>query len=122
MSERYLTTFLLVAMLLGIGSAYGQDDITDTDPLAAAVREAELISGTRQLTFTGRRAGEGYYSADGSQMVFQSEREPGNPFYQIYTIDLETGDLDRVSPGYGKTTCAWIHPDGNRRDVLVHAW
>jgi len=26
-------------------------------------------------------------------MVFQSEREPGNPFYQIYLLDLETGEL-----------------------------
>ncbi|MEZ6115688.1 MAG: M20/M25/M40 family metallo-hydrolase [Pirellulaceae bacterium] len=45
-------------------------------------------------------------------MVFQSEREPGNPFYQIYVLDFETGDVQRVSPGQGKTTCAWIHPDG----------
>jgi hypothetical protein len=47
-------------------------------------------------------------------MVFQSEREPGNPFYQIYLLDLETGDTQRVSPGTGKTTCAWIHPSGDR--------
>ncbi|QDV56869.1 M28 family peptidase [Rosistilla oblonga] len=84
------------------------------DPKEAAAKEAEWLTGTRQLTFSGRRSGEGYYSADGSQMVFQSEREPGNPFYQIYLLDLETGDLDRVSPGTGKTTCAWIHPDGKR--------
>lgn len=84
------------------------------DPKQAAAKEAEWLTGTRQLTFSGRRSGEGYYSADGTQMVFQSEREPGNPFYQIYLLDLETGDLDRVSPGTGKTTCAWIHPQGDR--------
>jgi Tol biopolymer transport system component len=44
--------------------------------------------------------------------VFQSEREPGNPFFQIYLMDLETGDVERLSPGYGKTTCAWLHPAG----------
>jgi Tol biopolymer transport system component len=43
-------------------------------------------------------------------MVFQSEREPGNPFYQIYLLDMETGDSHRVSPGNGKTTCAYIKP------------
>ncbi len=75
-----------------------------------------LLSDTRQLTFEGRRAGEGYFSADGSMMVFQSEREPGNPFFQIYLMSLETGDTRRISPGYGKTTCAWIHP--NRKSVL----
>lgn len=72
------------------------------------------MSGIRQLTFEGRRAGEGYFSADGTKIVFQSEREEGNPFYQIYLLDLETGDTERISPGVGKTTCAWIHPDGKR--------
>lgn len=76
--------------------------------------EAALLSHVRQLTFEGRRAGEGYFSADGKRMVFQSEREPGNPFYQIYLLDLETGDIERVSHGAGKTTCAWIHPAGDR--------
>jgi Tol biopolymer transport system component len=66
------------------------------------------------LTFEGRRAGEGYFSQDGSQLVFQSEREPGNPFFQIYVMDHRTGDIERVSPGRGKTTCAWIHPDGRK--------
>ncbi len=77
-------------------------------------REAEgrLMSNIRQLTYEGLRAGEGYFSADGSTMIFQSERDEKNPFYQIYLMDLESGDLRRVSPGFGKTTCAWIHPKG----------
>ncbi len=81
---------------------------------ALAQSEGDFLSGTRQLTFEGRRSGEGYFSADGSKMIFQSEREEGNPFYQIYLMDLETGDQERISPGMGKTTCAWIHPDGKR--------
>jgi len=95
-------------------SANDQPDITESDPRAAAAREAMLVSGVRQLTFEGRRAGEGYFSRDGRQMVFQSEREPGNPFFQIYLMDLETGDVERMSPGHGKTTCAWIHPEGDK--------
>lgn len=91
-------------------------DIVESDPDAAAEAEARLLTKTRQMTFEGRRAGEGYFSQDGSLMVFQSEREPGNPFFQIYLMDLETGDVDRVSPGHGKTTCAWIHP--NNQQVL----
>jgi len=84
---------------------------------ATAPAEAEdpgLLSNTRQLTFAGERTGEGYFSADGSKMVFQSEREAGNPFYQIYWLDLVTGKSQRVSPGYGKTTCAWIHPSDEK--------
>ncbi|MDJ0806376.1 MAG: M20/M25/M40 family metallo-hydrolase [Gammaproteobacteria bacterium] len=72
--------------------------------------EEALLSNIRQLTFEGQRAGEGYFSADGSRMIFQSERDRQNPFYQIYLMDLETGDVQRVSPGIGKTTCAWVHP------------
>lgn len=72
--------------------------------------EAAFLTGVRQITFEGRRAGESYFSADGRQMVFQSEREPGNPFYQIYLMDMDTGDVERISTGIGKTTCAWIHP------------
>ncbi|MDH3660429.1 MAG: M28 family peptidase [Alphaproteobacteria bacterium] len=76
--------------------------------------EAKLLGNTRQLTFEGRRAGEGYFSADGTKLIFQSEREPDNPFYQIYLMDLETGDIERVSPGTGKTTCAWLHPENRK--------
>jgi Tol biopolymer transport system component len=79
-------------------------------PAGAEDNETRFIRNARQLTFEGRRAGEGYFSADGNFLVFQSEREPGNPFYQIYTLSFETGDVTRVSPGKGKTTCAWFHP------------
>ena len=85
-------------------------DPAATDPSA----ETRLLRGTRQVTFEGRRAGESYFNADGTKMVFQSEREEGNPFYQIYLLDLETGDVERVSPGHGKTTCAWIHPNDSK--------
>ncbi|HRQ90552.1 MAG TPA: peptidase M28, partial [Bacteroidia bacterium] len=97
--------------LVGLHPAPAEEPL---DAEAAAKAEAALLSGVRQLTFEGLRAGEGYFSADGKEMVFQSEREEGNPFYQIYRMDLETGDTVRVSPGKGKTTCAWIHPDGKR--------
>ncbi len=78
----------------------------------ANASESALLSNVRQVTFEGRRAGEGYFSRDGKMLVFQSERDPENPFFQIFLLDLETGDTRRVSPGTGKTTCAWVHPDG----------
>lgn len=81
---------------------------------AATAEGPALMDGVRQLTFDGRRSGEGYFSADGRTLVFQSEREPDNPFYQIYALDMETGDTERISPGHGKTTCSWVHPDGAR--------
>src|ERR1043166_3788986 len=77
---------------------------------SGASAEARFLSHTRQLIFEGRRSGEGYFSPDGKALIFQSEREPGNPFYQIYTLDLETGESRRVSPGTGKTTCGFFRP------------
>ncbi|MDH4037914.1 MAG: M28 family peptidase [Candidatus Krumholzibacteria bacterium] len=76
--------------------------------------EAVFLKNTRQLTYGGKRAGEGYFSADGKQLIFQAEREADNPFYQIYILSLETGDSHRVSNGVGKTTCAYFRADGER--------
>jgi Tol biopolymer transport system component len=79
-------------------------------PATAATPERDFLSRVRRLTVEGRRAGEGYWSPDGKRLVFQSEREPGNPFYQIYAVDLTSGDTVRISPGMGKTTCAFFRP------------
>jgi len=72
--------------------------------------ERSFLSRVRRLTVEGRRAGEGYWSPDGKQLVFQSERDPANPFYQIFVLDFATGDTKRISPGTGKTTCAFFRP------------
>ena len=77
---------------------------------APAEAEARLLTNTRQLIFEGRRSGEGYFSPDGKALIFQSERDPANPFYQIHLLDLESGDSHRVSPGIGKTTCSFFRP------------
>lgn len=72
--------------------------------------ERQYLSRVRRLTVEGKRAGEGYWSPDGKRLVFQSERDPANPFYQIYVLDFATGDTKRISPGTGKTTCAFFRP------------
>jgi Tol biopolymer transport system component len=99
-----LRAWAVVVTLVGVGLAPAQ---AAEDPAAA---EARFLGNPRQLTYEGRRSGEGYFSADGKSLIFQSEREAGNPFYQIYLLDLESGDTHRVSPGQGKTTCAFVRP------------
>ncbi len=81
--------------------------------LAWAADESTFLSQTRQLTFEGRRSGEGYFSPDGKMLIFQSERDADNPFYQIFTLDLESGDTKRISPGFGKTTCAFFRANSD---------
>ncbi|MCS6852272.1 MAG: biopolymer transporter Tol [Gemmataceae bacterium] len=86
------------------------------DPAADWQRqEAAHLTNIRQITRDFLRAGEGYFSPDGKQIIFQAE-EPGtgNPFYQIFVMDLATGRYRRVSPGVGKTTCAFFRPDGRK--------
>ncbi len=72
--------------------------------------ESELLPTTKQLITDGLRSGEGYFSANGSQLIYQAELPGSNPFYQIYVLDLASGSSRRVSPGIGLTTCSWIHP------------
>src|SRR4051794_8802354 len=77
--------------------------------------EAAHLQNVRQLTKDFVRAGEAYFSPDGKQIVFQAEeKDGGNPFYQIFLMDLETGKVRRVSPGVGKTTCSYFSPDGKK--------
>src|SRR6202045_497134 len=84
--------------------------LAGTPQAAPEYQERDFLSRIRRLTVEGKRAGEGYWSPDGTRIVFQSEREPGNPFYQIYTLDLATGETTRISTGIGKTTCAFFRP------------
>jgi Tol biopolymer transport system component len=112
---RRLTTPLVLTGLAVLAAAL----LTVFEPgvrAQATLQERDFLSRVRRLTVEGRRAGEGYWSKDGKKLVFQSEREPGNPFYQIYLMDLASGDVTRVSPGMGKTTCSFINPETN--DIL----
>ena len=77
---------------------------------APEYQERDFLTRTRRITVDGRRSGEGYFNTDGTRMVFQSERDPSNPWYEILTLDLGTGDVKRVSPGIGKTTCSYFRP------------
>ena len=104
--KKLTSTIVLAALAAGILAAEAQQG-------AASYSERDFLSRIRRLTIEGKRSGEGYWSPDGKRMVFQSEREPGNPFYQIYVMDLVSGDVKRVSPGMGKTTCAFFRPDSD---------
>lgn len=111
---RSLRGALLFVLLSALATVATRSAVAQQKENSNTSVEQRFLSNVVQLTFDGRRSGEGYFNSDGTEMVFQSERRADNPFFQIYTLDLETGDTTDVSPGFGKTTCAWIHPDGNR--------
>ena len=78
--------------------------------LAIDVTASDFIKEDYQLSDKEVRVGEAYYRADMKWMVYQAEVSESNPFYQIYLKDLVSGKVQQVSPGNGKTTCAWVHP------------
>src|SRR3982750_133508 len=96
--------FRTLILLLLLGATLGAQSPAEPP------QERDFLSRIRRLTLEGRRSGEGYWGPDGKTLVFQSEREAGNPFYQIYKMDLTSGNVERVSPGMGKTTCSFINP------------
>jgi len=89
------------------------------DPEAWEKEEAAHFKNIKQVTHDFVRAGEGYFSPDGKQIVFQAEeKDSKNPFYQIFVMELSSGKTRRVSNGVGKTTCSYFSPDGKK---LIYA-
>ena len=83
------------------------------EPSSLAEGEAEHLANLRQVTYGLPRAGEGYFSADGEWIVYQAY-PVGYPFYQIYMQKLDEREPRRISPGRGRTTCAYFHPNGEQ--------
>ena len=89
--------------------------------LAAAQEAAPLLSsqeaghlGTpRQVTLGLPRAGEGYFSPDGTMIVYQAY-PVGYPFYQIYVQRLDERTPRLLSTGRGRTTCSYFAPTGDK--------
>src|SRR5437899_11847568 len=85
------------------------------EPVDWEKAEERYLTNIKQVTHEFVRAGEGYFSPDQKQIIFQAEeKDTGNPFYQIFVMDLETGKYRRVSSGIGRTTCSYFSPDGKK--------
>lgn len=109
--KKYIIALSVLVAFVTLNSAIVSADSKSAAPSTNFVDQPNtLISNSKQLTFVGTRSGEGYFSADGKKMIYQSEREEGNPFYQMFVLDLESGKSSRISTGIGMTTCGWIHP------------
>ncbi|MCB0421847.1 MAG: M28 family peptidase [Bdellovibrionales bacterium] len=76
--------------------------------------ESQYLKGSHQWSFTGKKTGMGSLSLDRRYFVFQSERDPKNPFDQIYVTDLASTKTWRVSTGSGGAHQASLHPQTNK--------
>jgi len=63
-----------------------------------------------QLTFDGDN-GEAYFSPDGLQLIYQSNRE-GYACDKIWIMNIDGSNKHMVSPGHGAHTCSYFFPDG----------
>ncbi len=79
----------------------------------ASKGESKYLGNIHQVTSGFSRAGEGYFSADGKQIIYQAY-PIGYPFYQIYMQKLGEKKPRRISTGRGRTTCSYFSPDGKK--------
>ncbi|MCG7984504.1 MAG: hypothetical protein JAY90_17345 [Candidatus Thiodiazotropha lotti] len=66
------------------------------------------MSNLTQLTFKGDN-GEAYFSFDGQQLIYQSNRE-GFECDKIWTMNIDGSNKTMVSPNHGAHTCAFFQP------------
>lgn len=76
----------------------------------------EHLKNIRQITFGGENA-EAYLSFDEKKLVFQSTRDS---FHcdQIFTMNTDGSNVQLISGGVGRTTCAYFLP-GDKRIVYA---
>jgi Tol biopolymer transport system component len=94
------------------------------DPRAMGARAADSLiqpgethfAHLWQITFGGENA-EGYFSSDGSKLIYQSTRD-GYPCDRMFVMDLATGTSTLVSTGTGRTTCGYFY-DRDRRVLFA---
>ena len=87
------------------------DDAAPTSAPKLTEKESQHLANLKQVTSGLPRAGEGYYSPDGTSIIYQAY-PIGYPFYQIYVQKLGEREPRLVSTGRGRTTCAYFSPDG----------
>ena len=90
----------------------GTVEAQPADDTAVSV-ETTYLKNIRQVTSGFVKAGEGYFSPDATQIIYQAITKD-YPFYQIYTQPLAGGRPRMLSTGRGRTTCSYFSLDGKR--------
>ncbi len=82
-------------------------------------REVHLRN-IRQLTFSGKNA-EAYFSFAEDMLCFQAT-PPGYNCDQIFIMDTTGRRRKQISPGSGRTTCAYFLPNGHLLYATTHLY
>lgn len=81
---------------------------TDETDTSLVLKGENHLKNIRQLTFGGTNA-EAYFSFSQDRLVFQSTRGEFE-CDQIFVMDLDGSNVELISTGKGKTTCAYFLP------------
>ncbi len=109
---RIFISLLILALLLLSSQSLRPTGAALTPGNAPNLPTEKHLRNIRQLTFGGENA-EAYFSADGSQLVFQSKRD-GRECDQIYTMRTDGSGARMLSNGMGTTTCSYFLPRQKR--------
>ena len=105
-----LSILTAIVVFAVFGTPGASPSLPTLDSAPPAPNEKHLAN-IRQLTFGGENA-EAYFSADGSQLIFQSTRDASD-CDQIYTMNIDGSNLKQLTSS-GRTTCAYFVPNGKR--------
>ena len=101
-----MVKFLKAGVLLALCAASAQAGVLH-DPQEVHLTEV------RQLTFQGENA-EAYWAPNGHELILQATTPPYT-CDQIFRLAVDRpGELQLVSTGTGRTTCAYFYPTGDR--------
>jgi len=114
-NPRFLSARLAVA-LIAAGATAATFAAAPSPPLSAL--EGRFLGPPTRITEGMTKAGEGYLAPDTRSIAYQAV-PAGYPFYQIYLQPFDPQNPRPatprlMSPGRGRTTCAWFSPDGSR--------
>lgn len=112
---RFLATISLAALALALSCQSGGSEekaAAQVDSTDNWQTEERHLANVTQLTSGGENA-EAYFSYDADKLIYQSTHPPYE-CDQIFLMNADGSDKKLVSTGRGRTTCAFIAPDGKR--------